>query len=306
MRTLVVGGNGFIGSHLVEALRAAGDRVRVLDRGPRRGDFDWSGIEYLQGEFSAAETLDEALIGVDVVFHLASTSVPATSNADPLADIDGNLKGTVRLAQAMLDAGVRRIVYFSSGGTVYGNPMALPIPESHPTEPISSYGIVKLAVEKYLTMFAAQRGLSPLILRPSNPYGRRQSTSGVQGVIPAFLGKFMRDEPVQVWGDGENRRDYVHVSDLVAFASHASRAGATGIFNVGSGQGHSLIDIISEMSTLLGSPLRVEHLPGRPFDVREVVLDITKAHAQFGWRPRVSLPEGLAETWQWLSGHGPA
>jgi dTDP-4-dehydrorhamnose reductase len=184
---LVVGGNGFIGSHLVDALRAAGRAVRVYDAGAPRGDTDWTGVDYRQGAFADEAALGAALDGVDAVFHLVSTTVPSTSNADPRADVQGNLLGSLGLMQAMMARDVRRIVFFSSGGTVYGNPRVLPVPEDHPLEPISSYGVVKVAIERYLLMYGRLGVLDPLILRPGNPYGPRQGAAGIQGVIPAFL-----------------------------------------------------------------------------------------------------------------------
>ena len=301
MRSLVIGGNGFLGSHLVEALHAAGDRVRVLDVGSPREDVDWSGIDYHRGAFANDDDLCAALEDVDRIYHLASTTVPGTSNADPLADVEGNLMGTIRLLERMRSKGIRRLVYFSSGGTVYGNPLALPIDESHPTHPISSYGIVKLAIEKYLEMYQLLHGFSPLILRPANPYGPRQGTGGIQGVIPAFLERHRRGESIRVWGGDETIRDYIYVSDLVTLAVRAGNSESTGIFNVGSGVGHSLKEIMGAMNAMLATPLQIERLPARKFDVREVVLDIAKAQSTFCWRPLVSLEEGLAATWHWVS-----
>jgi UDP-glucose 4-epimerase len=300
MRTLVIGGNGFIGSHVVEALQKVADDIRVLDVGARRSDVDWSGVDYRQGAFTVQTDLDDALKGVDRVYHLASTTVPGTSNANPVSDIECNLIGTVKLLERMRAKGVNRIVYFSSGGTVYGNPTKLPIGEDHPTHPISSYGIVKLSVEKYLQMYQSLHGLCPLILRPANPYGPRQGTTGIQGVIAAFFARHRRGEPIRVWGDGTIVRDYIYVSDLSALTVKAGQSAIAGVFNVGSGRGYSLNQVIASMADILGSPLVVERLPGRDFDVREVVLDITRAQTVFSWFPSVSLDEGLKRTWQWL------
>lgn len=300
MNSLVIGGNGFIGSHVVELLGGTAGMIRVLDLGAARADFDWSGIDYRQAAFTDAGELDRALEGVDVVYHLASSTVPGTSNADPLADIEGNLAATVRLLERMRHIGTRRIVYFSSGGTVYGNPLRLPIAEDHPTDPISSYGVVKLAVEKYLQMYQRLHGLAPLILRPSNPYGPRQGTAGIQGVIAAFLDRCSRGEPVRMWGDGSVVRDYVFVTDLAALAVKAGSTGTTGIYNVGSGQGHSINQILDALARVLGTAPMVDRQPGRTFDVSKVVLDISRARQAFDWQPEVSLDEGLARTWAWI------
>lgn len=300
-KSLVIGGNGFIGSHLVEALKRTGAGVKVLDLGARRDDIDWSGVEYQQGAFSSPDCLDAALEGVDRVYHLASCTVPGTSNQDPVSDIEGNLVSTVKLLERMRARRISRIIYFSSGGTVYGNPTALPVSEDHPTNPISSYGVVKLAVEKYLAMYQALYGLQPLVLRPSNPYGPRQNTAGIQGVIAAFLGQHLRGEAIRIWGDGSTVRDYIYIADLASLAATAGQGDETGVFNVGSGRGYSLNEIASEISRVVGAGLDIETLPKRSFDVREVVLDIECAKRTFGWTPSVGLPEGLRLTWDWLS-----
>lgn len=297
MRALVIGGNGFIGASLVEALRARGVDVAVLDPGRPRADLDWRGITYHTGSLADSAATARALDGVQVVFHLASTTVPGTSNLDPLADVQGNLVATLGLLGAMRAAGVRRIVYFSSGGTVYGNPSVSPVPESHPLHPISSYGVVKVAIENYLYMYQQLGDIDPVVLRPSNPYGPRQSTAGVQGAIAAFLGQAARGEPVRIWGDGEVVRDYLYIDDLAELAALAGLSGVTGVFNVGSGEGHSLNALVAQVSGVIGRPLPVDYLPGRAFDVRRVVLDIGAARRTFGWSPRTPLRDGLATTW---------
>lgn len=300
MRALVIGGNGFIGSGLVPVLRARGAEVLVLDPGRPRADVDWTGVGFINGSLSDAGLLASALAGVDVVFHLAGTTVPSTSNLDPVADVQGNLVATLGLLGAMRAAGVRRIVYFSSGGTVYGNPSVSPVPESHPLRPISSYGVVKVAIENYLAMYQQLGDLDPVILRPSNPYGPRQSTAGIQGAVAAFLGAAARGEPVRIWGDGEVVRDYLYIDDLVELAAIAGLSGEVGVFNVGSGEGHSLNALVAMASDVVGRPLAIEYQAGRAFDVRRVVLDIAAARGTFGWSPRTSLPEGLAATWRAL------
>ncbi|MFY2763407.1 NAD-dependent epimerase/dehydratase family protein [Arenimonas sp. MALMAid1274] len=300
MRALVIGGNGFIGSSLVERLRQTGCAVRVLDMGTPRPGMDWTGVEFLAGSLLDPVRLAESLEGVDRVFHLASTTVPSTSNLDPVADVQGNLVGTLGLIEAMRMAGVRRIVYFSSGGTVYGNPDAVPVPESHPLRPISSYGVVKVAVEAYLSMFAQLGQLDPLILRPSNPYGPRQASSGVQGAIGTFLRLARNGQPISIWGDGEVVRDYLFIDDLVDLAVNAGLGGETGIFNVGNGQGHSLNQLCHVIAQVTGRELDVRYLPGRDFDVRRVVLDNRLARDRFGWSPVTRLEDGIEATWRAL------
>lgn len=301
MRALVIGGNGFIGSHLVEGLRARDARVRVLDPGPARDDLDWHGVEYRQGDFGDPATVGAALDAIDVVFHLASTTVPATSNLDPARDVSTNLLGTLSLLEAMKARGVRRILFLSSGGTVYGNPDVLPVPEHHPLRPISSYGVVKVAIEGYLNVYRHMGVLDPLVLRPSNPYGPRQSASGGQGVIAAALAHAAHGTPMPLWGDGTVVRDYLFIGDLVALAIDAALSAHCGVFNAGSGAGHSLNAIIAAVEAVTGRPLQLDRKPSRGFDVREVVLDISAARDTFGWQPRVGLDAGLSCAWQSLS-----
>lgn len=301
MRALVVGGNGFIGAHLAEGLRARGHAVRVLDPCPARADTDWSDIDYMQGAYTDSSLLNGALDGIDTVFHLASTTVPASSNRDPAYDVSSNLLGALGLFAAIEAKGIRRVVFFSSGGTVYGNPETLPVGEGHPLHPISSYGIVKIAIEQYLSMFHHLDRLDPLILRPSNPYGPRQSATGGQGFVAAALARMRGDSPLQIWGDGGIVRDYIYIDDLVELAIRAAASAECGVFNAGSGAGHSLNAIRAAIERVAGRAMRVEHLPGRGFDVREIVLDIAAANARFDWRPEVDLDVGIARTWQWFS-----
>lgn len=298
MRALVIGGNGFIGSHLAEGLRARGHGVRVLDPGPARGDLDWSGIDYRRGAYTDADDIAGALEDVDTVFHLASTTVPASSNRDPAYDVSSNLIGALGLLSAMQARGLRRIVFFSSGGTVYGDPEALPVPESHPLKPISSYGIVKVAVEQYLSMYRHLGQLDPLVLRPSNPYGPRQSAAGGQGFVAAAIARLHEGTPLQIWGDGETVRDYIFIDDLIELAIRAADGGECGIFNAGSGTGASLNDVRAAIERAAGRRMPVEYMPARGFDVRRVVLDVSAARERFGWAPAIDLAEGIARTWQ--------
>ena len=302
MRALVLGGSGFIGSHLVDALLARGLKVRVCDRASERFRPTPPQVDFRQSSLDDGATLAEALQDVDIVYHLVSTTVPSTSNLDPVADINGNLIGTVRLLELMRETGVKRMVYLSSGGTVYGIPQDDPVPETHPERPITSYGIVKTAIEKYLLMEQHLHGLQPAILRASNPYGSRQGHGGVQGVIGTFLHRLAKNDPVKVWGDGSVVRDFIHVSDLAALCADCATNDATGIFNAGSGTGASIREIIEVIEDVSGRSLDVEYEPGRNFDVPRVVLDISKVKEACGWSPKINLADGVAETWAWVQG----
>ncbi len=299
MRALLIGGNGFIGSHLVEGLRAAGHVVAVLDPRAARDDIDWRDVHYRCAPYRDREALAAMLDDCDTVWHLASTTVPSTANADPAYDVATNLLDALALITAMRQRGLRRLVFFSSGGTVYGNPDALPVSETHPLRPISSYGIVKVAIEQYLRMYQQLGALDPLILRPSNPYGPRQSAAGTQGFIAAAIARMHEGAPLKIWGDGSIVRDYLYIDDLVELSIRATVSGACGAFNAGSGRGHSLNAVSAEIERAAGRAMRVEHLPEREFDVREIVLDIAAASVRFNWRPAISMEEGIARTWNW-------
>ncbi|MDK3017286.1 NAD-dependent epimerase/dehydratase family protein [Pseudodonghicola flavimaris] len=300
MKVLVIGGCGFIGSHIVDALRSRGLSLRILDRSPERFRAALPGVDYVLHDLTRSPVPDAALQGVDVVVHLASTMVPATSNSDPAADIAENLIPTVRLLEAMRRQGTRRLVFLSSGGTVYGVPQRDPIAEDHPLNPISSYGIVKLAVEKYLHMEQALHGLSYVALRASNPYGPRQGRTGVQGVIGTYLWRHARQEPIEVWGDGSVVRDFLHVGDLADLCVRAVLSDQTGVFNAGSGEGTSIREVVEVIGRIVGREAEPVFRPGRSFDVPRVVLDVTRAQEAFGWRCRTALAPGIEETWGWV------
>lgn len=300
MHALVTGGNGFIGSHLVDRLLADGDHVRVLDRGPERFRPPLEGVDYRTGSVEDPFALAEALQGIEVVYHLASTTVPSTSNLNPVADVESNLVSALNLIDQMSNAGANRIVFLSSGGAIYGNPRRLPVDEDHPTDPISSYGVVKLAIEKYLGMYQHLKGLRPIVVRPSNPYGPRQSTAGVQGAVSTFLYRILTGEQIEIWGDGTVVRDYLYITDLVDLCVRAGRSEQCGVFNAGSGEGHRLLDILRAAEAVSGQEANVRFLPSRQFDVQEVVLDNRRAREGLDWSPEYSLEAGIAEHWKWL------
>jgi UDP-glucose 4-epimerase len=300
MKILVLGGNGFIGSHVVDELIGAGHKVSVFGRRHEVWRKPLPTVNYYLGDFSNIPLLAEALQGVDVVMHLISTTVPSTSNLDPIADIQGNLENTMRLLQVMVSVNVKRIIFLSSGGTVYGIPSVLPVPETHPLEPICSYGVVKVAIEKYLGMFEHLHGLRPLIIRASNPFGPRQGHEGVQGAVSTFMQKILLDEKVTIWGDGSTKRDYFYVTDLARFCRLATESELTGIFNAGSGAGLSLNELAHMIETASGRKLNIEYTAGRAFDVREIVLNIDKARKLLNWEPAIDLQKGLSLHYDWM------
>jgi UDP-glucose 4-epimerase len=299
-RYLVLGGSGFIGSHVVLRLAELGHRVRVLDRAELPAELHQPGIEYRRVDFADIPSVAEGLADVDCVLHLVSTTVPGTANLDPIADVEGNLIGSIRLLQQMREVDIKRLVFLSSGGTIYGDPTITPVPEEHCIAPLSSYGIVKASIEAYLSMFARLSDFRNLVLRVSNPYGARQGHVGVQGVIPTFFQRIREDRPIRIWGDGSAVRDYLYIDDLAEAIVAATTREIVGTFNIGSGVGTSLADLLSLIARVSGRTPHIEYVPSRGFDVRSIVLDISKAHRVFQWQPQVLLEEGCRRYWEWL------
>ncbi len=304
MRVLAIGGNGFIGSHVVDRLMAHGHSVRVFDRQPERFRAPLAGVDYRYGDFADRMALVEALTGVDAVFHLLSTTLPGTADLDPKTDIHDNLLGAITLLESMHGLGLRRILFLSSGGTVYGIPEAVPIPETHALRPISSYGIVKASIEHYLEMYRRARGFSPIIIRASNPFGPRQAHTGVQGVISTFLRRVLAGERIEVWGDGGVVRDYFDVGDLAELCVRAGTSRNEGAYNAGSGQGLSVNDVVAAVRRVTGADIETIYKPGRPVDVPCSVLDCTRARNDFGWESQTPFDSSLRDTWTWLRAQG--
>jgi UDP-glucose 4-epimerase len=296
VRVVVTGGNGFIGSHLIERLAGLGADVVVIDHGEPRPDVAWAGIKYLRGSFYDPVVLSRALVGADLVYHLASTSVPTTANEDPRADIEGNLLGTLTLVNHMLLANCQRMVFMSSGGTVYGDGSEDFVHEDTACRPVSSYGIVKHAIERYLLMHERAGRLAPVILRASNPYGSRQGKFGIQGLVSTAIQRISTGEALTVWGDGSAVRDYLYVPDLIELMVKTAFSNDCGVFNVGSGSGASVKTVIDEVAAALGRPALVTYGPKRDFDVQRIVLDIRRVSAHYGWRPRTTLTDGIRKT----------
>jgi UDP-glucose 4-epimerase len=305
-RILVIGGAGFIGSHLVDRLIADGRQVRVLDRVPvdlQPGWMDSPQVEYLAGDFNDHSAIDVAVRGIDLAYHLVSTTIPATSNVDPIFDVQSNLIGTLSFLKAAVQAGVRKVVFVSSGGTIYGKPVSVPIAETHATDPICSYGITKLAIEKYLAIFELLHGLGYTVFRLANPFGERQR-SGAQGAIAAFMQKVARGAPIEIWGDGSVVRDYVYIEDVVdVLVKGGDYAGSSRIFNVGSGAGRSLNEIVEALRLVSGRAVECAYTQSRPLDVPRSVLDISLVRRELGWHPATGFSDALARTWKWFEAH---
>ncbi len=233
------------------------------------------------------ENSSPALVGADLVFHLASSTYPSTSNVDAAFDLESNLVGAVRMLRTAVDYRVRRVVFVSSGGTVYGLPRQSPIPEDHPTDPICSYGIHKLAIEKYLYLHRTLNELDSVVLRVSNMYGEFQNLERPLGAVAHFVKRAVGGVPIELWGDGSIRRDFIHVDDVVdALLRTIGYSGPERVFNVGSGHSASLNELVDLIRQRVGQVV-VNHQPARSFDVQENVLDVRRAERELDWE---SLP----------------
>jgi len=308
VKILVLGGGGFIGTSVVEALSQKGHQVVVFENPcvlPSAYVSALPKVTWMQGNFFEKQDVSTALDGVDSVIHLISTTLPKTSNDDPVFDIESNLVGTLHLLQLMKERGVRSIIFASSGGTVYGLPESIPVTERHATNPIVSYGIVKLAIEKYLHLYKTLHDIRPVILRVSNPYGPRQNSGRAQGVIRAIIDSKLQNKPVEIWGDGSVVRDYLYISDVgSAFERAVAYTGTETVFNIGSGQGVSLNDLLQITGQVMGSPVECRYMDGRAYDVPVSILDRAKADSVLGWKPVVPLREGIEKTIAWIKENG--
>ncbi|WP_250480629.1 NAD-dependent epimerase/dehydratase family protein [Caballeronia sp. GAOx1] len=304
MRITVFGGGGFIGSNIVDRLLRDKHEVRVFERlrvDPYRQFSDSEKVLWMTGDLTSMHDVTEAIDGCDVIVHLVSTTLPKSSNDDPIYDVQSNLVATLQMLNVMVSKKVKKIVFISSGGTVYGDPVYLPIDERHPTNPKVSYGITKLAIEKYLLLYQHQYGIKANILRVANPYGERQRVQTAQGAIAAFLDKALRKETFEVWGDGTVTRDYLYIADVAeAFSMAVQYDGSESVFNISSGRGTSLNEIIEKIESILGHPVERTYCPARPFDVPASVLDNTLARRELGWEPKIDLDTGIQMTAGWL------
>jgi UDP-glucose 4-epimerase len=301
--TLVIGGAGYIGSHLTAQLLATGRKVTVLGRSLVPSNALPNGVNYIAGDFGQHQLITELLDKHEEVIHLAYATVPNTSFENPLADLLQNLPPTVQLFSEIADRGIK-LVLVSSGGTVYGEAEKLPISETHPTKPISPYGVTKLTLENYAYLYAATHGLKFICVRPANAYGAGQKPFVGQGFISTAIASVMRGQPIKIFGQAGSVRDYIYVSDLAAGIVCALESGSLSeTYNIGSGVGLSNMDVINAITPLLESTnckLSVEHYPERTFDVKSNVLDATKIQQLTGWQPKVQFKDGLLFTLDWL------
>ena len=300
---LLLGGCGFVGRHVALLLAQRGHDVIVADRGPLSVDFPEAFRDRISWRaFDLADADWDALIeGVDVIHHYAWSSIPATANENPIGDLTGNVAPTIALLEVIRkrERNRPRLVFTSSGGTVYGHLQQIPVGEGHPLNPLNAYGAGKAATEHYLNSYARQHGLDCRVARLSNPYGAGQNLARGQGAVTTFLYRALNGEPIVIWGDGEVVRDYVHVADVAGglyVLACSENVGVNHVFNLGSGQGVSLNAIVSQLETDLGRRLEVRREAARPYDVPVSVLDISRMRDILHWTPSLSFSDGIRRT----------
>jgi UDP-glucose 4-epimerase len=302
MDCVVTGGAGFIGSNLVDALVARGDRVVVID------DLSTGKRANLEAALDAGATLEQLDVrdaaAVDsvfaaerpqLVFHLAAQIDVRRSVADPAADAEINVQGTISVLQAARRHGAARVVNTSTGGGLYGDADVIPTPEHHPVRPLAPYGQSKYAAEGYCELYTRLHGLQTITLRYGNVYGPRQDVHGEAGVVAIFCGHLVEGRTPVVFGDGGQTRDWVDVSDVVAANLLAAESELTGPVNIGHGQETSVLQLLDALAGIEGrGPLAAPHFePERPGEVRRSCLDVTRARTELGWEARTQLDDGL-------------
>lgn len=298
MRIVIVGGAGFIGAALAQSLCMHGLRPLVLDTIPRLAEARERlvGVATAPFDFTTDRNAEALFANADALVHLACTTNPAHSMRDIAWDAESNIAPSLRLFDAAVASGIRRVVFASSGGTVYGIPSRLPVAETERTRPLSAYGVSKLAIENYLGLYTQLDGIS---LRIANPYGAFQLAGATVGVIARYVAAVSRNEPIEVWGDGSVIRDYIAIEDVIRALQLAlmTPSLAPGAYNIGTGIGSSISDIIADVFQAAGRTVPVSYLQGRPYDVPAIVLDSSCFRTRTAWPACTPLREGIATLW---------
>jgi UDP-glucose 4-epimerase len=306
-RVCIIGGTGFLGSYVVDLLHERGAELTVVGRNVTPTRQLPSGVAYRSGDYGDADFLHRALRGADQVLCLAHTTIPKTSFDDPVGDIFGNLPAAVKLYQAVINLGIAKVVFVSSGGTVYGPTHDAAVDEQAPTRPISPYGITKLSMEKYAFMYHAVEGLPIVCVRPANAYGPRQTPFSGQGFVATAMASLRTQRSICIFGEPGTVRDYVHARDVASGIVAALDRGSVGsCYNIGSGQGRSTRAVLDEILSIAradGYHVDVQVLPERRFDVPTNVLDSKKLADETGWSSQVRFEVGIRETWRWYRDH---
>ncbi len=305
MRILVTGGAGFIGSHTVDALVASGaGEVSVLDdlSAGKRSQVNAKAVLYqtdLRDAAAVASVVERTR--PEVIFHLAAQMDVRRSVADPAFDAQVNLVGFLNLMESARKHGLKRVIFSSTGGAIYGEQDEFPCNEDHPRRPVSPYGVAKEATEAYLFFYKAEYGIDYLALRFGNVYGPRQDPHGEAGVVAIFCGRILDGQPVTIFGDGTQTRDYVYVGDVVRAVAAAAKSSASGIaLNIGTGIETNVNDLYSTLAGIADFPTRAEHAPARPGEQKRSVISPARAERELGWCPEKKLADGLEETFKYF------
>lgn len=305
LQTCVIGGAGFVGCHVVELLLEQGRDVTVIGRSQSPPPSLPGKVRYLSGDYGDRTFLKDALRDTDEIITLAHTTVPKTSFDDPVSDILGNLPASVTLFETAVSQRIEKMVFVSSGGTVYGSTGCLPIDEGCPTAPISPYGITKLAIEKYAFMYHAVHGLPVLCVRPGNAYGPGQKPFLGQGLVATVAASILTGREILSYGSEKVVRDYLHVRDMAAGIVAALERGRAGeCYNIGSGIGRTTAEVIETVAVCGrgdGYGVSINEQPLRSFDVPANILDSGKLMLETAWKPIIGFEQGIEETWRWYA-----
>ena len=300
---LLIGGCGFLGRSLADSLNARGYPLKIFDRPEAIGrrSREAPGPLYYSGDFEFIEHENALFDDVSAVVHLVHSTTPSSSMLNIAFDAESNIISSIRLLETVRRHGIRRFLFISSGGTVYGTPSRLPVLEDDPTTPLCAYGVSKLAIEKYVKLYSCSYGMEGVVVRLANPYGAHQLVGTTVGAVTNFLIRTARRQPIQVWGDGSIVRDYIYIDDVTdAIERLLVRpwGGGHWLYNLGSGKGYSLNEILGVIRAVCRLKPMVQYLPPRLIDVPAIVLDASRLQRELGWRASVTLREGIERLWR--------